>query len=263
MVNKIYLDSTFGYREDTLRNWQTANPVLERGELSFVRDGNEGKFLKIGDGQTAWNSLPFAPLPKGETGPIGPQGLKGEKGEPGEKGKDAVIDQTFDPISQNAQSGIAVAEALSAVGGEYEHIETITLTEDVAVIEKDKEPNENPYSFKDVFLLLTWGGASTGDYLQAAFTIDKKAISCFRYFATQASTDNDPSQSVVRTFTDRNIRMVGISGASTNKGNITATIDTQQALSNIISSEPISKIRLSRGTVFPANTKIEIWGIRA
>ena len=95
MANKIYLNSTFGYREDTLNNWLKENPVLERGEISFVRDGENGKFLKIGDGHTPWNLLSFAPLPKGAKGEKGDKGDKGEQGLQGEKGadgKDAVTD---------------------------------------------------------------------------------------------------------------------------------------------------------------------------
>lgn len=140
MANKIYLNSTFGYREDTLKNWQTANPVLEKGELSFVRDGFDGKFVKIGDGHTKWNDLPFAPLPKGE---------KGEKGEPGgdyvltEADKTEIadkakpfIDQTFLPTSLNAQSGKAVAEAVSGKEDKkkWELLKEITLEESVSAI---------------------------------------------------------------------------------------------------------------------------------
>ncbi len=43
---------------------------------------------------------------KGDKGDIGPQGEKGDAG------KDAVTDQTYSPTSENAQSGIAVAEAV-------------------------------------------------------------------------------------------------------------------------------------------------------
>ena len=39
--------------------------------------------------------------------------LKGEKGEPGNDGKDAIIEQSYNPESQNAQSGKAVAQALA------------------------------------------------------------------------------------------------------------------------------------------------------
>ena len=106
MANKIYLNSTFLYREDTLENWTSSNPILEKGEPSIVRDGADGEWLKIGDGETAWNDLPWKKGPKGDVGPIGPrgetgpqgvrgvqgeqgpQGPQGEQGIPGEKGID-------------------------------------------------------------------------------------------------------------------------------------------------------------------------------
>ena len=68
---------------------------------------------------------------KGDTGEKGPQGIKGEKGEKGEKGdkgdkgdkgengkdgKDGltqVIEQNYNPESENGQSGKAVAEAIN------------------------------------------------------------------------------------------------------------------------------------------------------
>ena len=49
---------------------------------------------------------------KGEQGIQGVQGIQGEKGEKGDAGKDAVTDQVYDPDSENAQSGKAVAESI-------------------------------------------------------------------------------------------------------------------------------------------------------
>lgn len=53
------------------------------------------------------------------------------KGDPGENGKDAITDQTYNPESENAQSGKAVAEALSTIGGNgtWETIADITIPE--------------------------------------------------------------------------------------------------------------------------------------
>lgn len=43
-------------RTDTAGNWQKANPVLLRGEIGFEEDNGK---IKIGDGKTRWNSLPY------------------------------------------------------------------------------------------------------------------------------------------------------------------------------------------------------------
>ena len=89
-----------------------------------------------------------------EISAIGPKGDSGEKGEKGEKGntgytpqkgidyyteedKNEIIDQTYSPTSEKAQSGKAVAEA---VNKPWQLIEDITLAEPVTQvgIPKDK-----------------------------------------------------------------------------------------------------------------------------
>lgn len=45
------------FRRDTAHNWAVANPVLLPGELGLETDTLKGKF---GDGETTWNSLPYA-----------------------------------------------------------------------------------------------------------------------------------------------------------------------------------------------------------
>lgn len=44
---------------------------------------------------------------------VGIPSLKGEKGDKGDPGQIENIDQTYNPTSENAQSGIAVAEAVT------------------------------------------------------------------------------------------------------------------------------------------------------
>ena len=143
MATKIYSNTLFGFREDTLENWSRVNPILHKGEPAIVRDGADGEWLKIGDGVTPFNSLEWKKGPKGEhgiqgiqgekgadgaigpqgpkgdVGEAGPQGEKGDKGDAGangkdgKNGKDAITDQTYNPESENAQSGKAVYEALT------------------------------------------------------------------------------------------------------------------------------------------------------
>jgi hypothetical protein len=45
------------HRRDTATNWSSTNPVLGQGELGYDLTN---KIYKIGDGSTAWNSLPQA-----------------------------------------------------------------------------------------------------------------------------------------------------------------------------------------------------------
>jgi hypothetical protein len=44
-------------RRDTSQNWTTANPILAAGETGFEIDT---RMIKLGDGSTRWNSLPYA-----------------------------------------------------------------------------------------------------------------------------------------------------------------------------------------------------------
>lgn len=46
-------------RKDSLANWQSNNPVLRSGEMSYVTDLGR---CKIGDGITRWNDLPYFAL---------------------------------------------------------------------------------------------------------------------------------------------------------------------------------------------------------
>ena len=95
-MSKIFIeDFIFQPARKTLAEWQSENPVLRDGEFGVVSDGTETEWLKVGDGATAWNSLPYkkgpkgeqgiqgATGPKGDTGPQGPQGAKGDTGAQG------------------------------------------------------------------------------------------------------------------------------------------------------------------------------------
>lgn len=65
-------------RHDTAANWTIANTLLLSGEMGIETDTNK---IKIGDGITRWNSLPyFASGGSGSTGPTGPAGANGSGG---------------------------------------------------------------------------------------------------------------------------------------------------------------------------------------
>lgn len=86
---KVYGNARFGIRSDTLENWTSYNPVLEKGEPSIVEDATDENWFKVGDGVTPWVNLPYKKGPegkKGDTGAQGPQGIKGDKGDTGATG---------------------------------------------------------------------------------------------------------------------------------------------------------------------------------
>ncbi len=51
--------TTIQFRRDTSLNWSVQNPILTQGELGLELDTI---MYKIGDGTTAWNSLPYGTL---------------------------------------------------------------------------------------------------------------------------------------------------------------------------------------------------------
>ena len=113
-MSKIYLEVFhFQARRDTAKNWNTSNPILCDGEFGIVTDSVDENWLKVGDGATPWELLPFKKGPKGnkgdkgdpfvysdftdeqlallkgakgDTGNTGPRGLQGEKGDTGATG---------------------------------------------------------------------------------------------------------------------------------------------------------------------------------
>lgn len=52
---KVY-NTTFKLKRGTASRWAELNPILQQGEPGFVYDTNQ---LKIGDGTTPWNELPY------------------------------------------------------------------------------------------------------------------------------------------------------------------------------------------------------------
>jgi hypothetical protein len=80
-VSKIKL------RRDLAANWESINPVLSSGEPGFDLTS---KKLKIGNGITAWNALPYVSSDNtatpGPQGVQGPQGIKGDQGDQGIQG---------------------------------------------------------------------------------------------------------------------------------------------------------------------------------
>jgi hypothetical protein len=82
-------------RRGTAAQWASINPILVEGELCVELDTEK---FKIGNGVSAWNSLPYS---SGPTGPTGPQGVQGNDGNFG----GASFDYTFDTNVANSDPG--------------------------------------------------------------------------------------------------------------------------------------------------------------
>lgn len=79
----------------TKAEWEAANPVLLKGEKGFVSD--DPNLFKIGDGVTAWNSLPW----RGYTGTIAQVTGDNENAVMSQKATVAAIKEGDDEIKNN------------------------------------------------------------------------------------------------------------------------------------------------------------------
>lgn len=61
---EIVIPQRFAQRRDTAANWTSANPVLWAGEIGFEQDAGtlQATAMKVGDGTTPWNTLPYFSL---------------------------------------------------------------------------------------------------------------------------------------------------------------------------------------------------------
>lgn len=100
-------------RRGTAAQWETANPILESGEIGFESDTTN---LKVGDGTSRWINLPYVaegvPGPQGDdgpqgpigpAGPVGPEGPKGDAGPKGGSGPSGVT-SAISPVLYDPQN---------------------------------------------------------------------------------------------------------------------------------------------------------------
>jgi hypothetical protein len=95
-------------RRGTAANWTAVNPTLYSGEIGVESDTLQ---MKIGNGSTTWNSLPYfvgeqgpaGPTgPTGATGATGPQGPQGDPGPPGPDGPPMSIGTAIPGATQGS-----------------------------------------------------------------------------------------------------------------------------------------------------------------
>ena len=297
MSDKIFLNARYAFRSDTLENWQNINPVLEKGEPAIVNDGIDGEWLKIGDGVTPFNSLEWKKGPKGEQGLQGIKGDKGEKGDVGASGPQGVkgdkgdnyiltledkqeianmvdvdtvtVDPTYSPTSENAQSGKAVAEAISgkADKDKWEIIHTTTLTQD-GVVTITNDTNGKPFELKKIYIRYTTpaidgDSASTGIWLHTRFTTNAYEYKPFLQgvgFARN-KTKHGSFEAEIKAYWYGESRCTG-DGAYGKA----STFDCPNGVrSEATNSTHITGIRLCENYsgAMPSGAFIEIWGVKA
>jgi len=101
------LKTIIKHKTDTSTNWIAINPILAKGEIGY--DITEKK-IKIGDGQTVWNSLSYMELlPEG-----GEQGAYLVKGNAGDF--DARWQNPDDEPAEGSDNLIKSGAVFSAIG---------------------------------------------------------------------------------------------------------------------------------------------------
>ncbi len=60
---QVTIQGTIKFRRATAEEWATVNPILGDGEIGYVKGDNSSK---VGDGETAWNDLPWFTRPPTE-----------------------------------------------------------------------------------------------------------------------------------------------------------------------------------------------------
>lgn len=168
-------------------------------------------------------------------------------------------DQTYNPESENAQSGKAVAEALANISeGNYELIETIEVTKDMA-ISRIQEPNGTPYNFKRVRICVE---TTATDFALARFSFKSASnvgITHHDFSAFSNSTQTKRSWCEIYSncgmWANRQISWTQYNGYMPTQENAQDfSVSTKQA-------PTISSI--STTTKVTAGTTVKIWGVRA
>ena len=106
----------FQFRRGTSSEWTTANTVLASGEMGLETNTSQ---IKIGDGTTHWNNLPYGGIQgdqgvPGNDGEEGIQGIQGEQGEPGADGAEGPQG----PQGEQGIPGIQGEQGVPGVQGE-------------------------------------------------------------------------------------------------------------------------------------------------
>lgn len=164
---------------------------------------------------------------------------------------------------------------LLGISNNWELIETITLEQEVSVIEKSIEPNGKAYSFKNIAVIISnveqpsW---KSQIWLQLLFDKDLVKASIQPYggprglmgFRDNCTFANPDVKMIARLVNNNNVMQIGISNPITNPGYLNGYPDLRSsdiAINNM--NAKVSSLTLkSPSMAFLVNTKITIYGIR-
>ena len=135
MADKTLL-TKFILRNDTFANWETVNPVLEKGEVGIGYNLNENSDvdytsikMKVGDGKTVWNVLPYFGGSETHVLEVTPtaeqthdQAIAAKATEMGvtlAKGDIAIVKETINGDKQQYTAYVYKGDAWAAMDGNY------------------------------------------------------------------------------------------------------------------------------------------------
>ena len=146
-------------------------------------------------------------------------------------------------------------DSTGAIGNQFELIEEITLTEDAAVIERTTTPDNVPYSFSDIIIMVNTPNTSANTF--NVFCYLNEISDYFLMYQTVTANTAKYCKLLVK-----NINGIfdGYSLAATGLINVSGT----NSQPHVIPAETITKIVLScpGSFVLPTDTKVLIYAVK-
>ena len=150
----------------------------------------------------------------------------------------------------------AAARKRMGIPGDYELIEEITLTEEVTIIVRQKEPDGTPYNFRNVIITAEIstcesklaGQIDNNSYVLGSFTVESGKSGYFKFIGDVINTNSH--------IIDSQITTVGVTGSSS------VTINTTPRV--VESPRMFNYLRINaNNSVIPSASVIKIYGVRA
>lgn len=166
-------------------------------------------------------------------------------------------DQTYNPESENAQSGKAVAQAIEQNIETWELVEEIVLTEDISQIERTVEPSGTPYNFRKVMVLYTSNAkVGEGNIQTTAYSNDKSLG------LTISKNTNTTISETSRFEFESNGVLKGAQIQWSLYSWVVASTQSNPYIIELNENDTITKVKCS-ATTLPAGFNIKIYGVRA
>ena len=172
-------------------------------------------------------------------------------------GGQGVVDQSYNPESENAQSGTAVAEALQTLDKKYELIETITLTEDVAQITRETSPDGKAYNFKKLFIDYNSPKSMSRVRAQGNFKYGSQTFVYNCYIVTNQAIQ---TRGYIEIDASDVLKYYGAGGGA---GSYTLLWCTTGSYATIQKADSITSLIIEGTPTFSTGTVIRIYGVRA